>query len=321
MSIPFSSTVLSGVIDKRRPVKTPIVDRHFTSFVQWGIPYGQIDVVTDPEGLAVVVSHGAKSLRAPDGAESGKTISLPRFTEHFTVAAVDLIGLRQPGSMGQRTQQQVYNRKMDTVRARFDRTLEYMAIRGCQGQVTDGKGNVLATYDVPAIDEVDFTNAPADGGDDPIDVFDDLGTVIGRALGGDPGVLSVYAGTEAYKIIRRNPKILEMMQGTQAAVTLLESGELRPISGVSIRKHPHVYADFGGNDHLFLAENELLILSDAAKFQLIAGPVETPQGLKSQRWYVDSWDERDPPANICRVETSILPVVTRPEAVRRLRVV
>ncbi len=315
----FTSTVLTGVVDKRRPVKTPILDRHFTRGRQLGTPFAQMDIIDGPEGLAVAIGHGVKSLKAPDGTESGKTVTIPRFSEHDAVKASDLIGLRASGSTALRSQQQVYVRKLDAIRGRFDRTKEYMAIKGCMGQVVDGKGNVIATYDVPAIQDVQLI----DGGstDRPIDVFDDLGTSIGRALGGTPGVLHAYCGVGAYGTLRNHPQIAELLTGTNAANQLLATGELRAISGVVIHKFIGVYADFNGNDQVFIPDDEILVLSEEAGFELVHGPCETPAGLAPQEWFVDTWIERDPPGQMMRVETNPLPIVTRPEAVRRLRVV
>lgn len=319
IAIPYTSTVLTGVIDKRRPVKTPILDRHFTRGRQVGTPHVQLEIIDGPEGLAVAISHGAKSLRAPEGTESGMTVTLPRFSEHASVKANDLLGLRTAGSQALRSQQQVYVRKLDNIRRRFDRTREYMAIKGCMGQVVDGKGNIIATYDVPATQEVKLI----DGGstDTPIDVFDDLGTSIGRALGGTPGVLHAYCGIDAYKALRSHPEIRDLLTGTNAANQLLATGELHAISGVVIHKFIGVYADFNGNDQVFIPDDEILILSEEAGFEQIHGPCETPTGLSAQEWFVDTWTERDPPGQVLRVETNPLPVVSRPEAVRRLKVV
>ena len=319
IAIPFNSTVLTGVIDKRRPVATPIITRHFTRRRQVGTPHVQLEIIDGPEGLAVAISHGAKSTRAPEGSESGMTVTLPRFSEHATVKASDLIGLRVAGGQALRSQQQVYVRKLDDIRRRFDRTQEYMAIKGCMGQVVDGKGNVIATYDVPAVLEVALLDAG--GADRPIDVFDDVGTSIGRALGGTPGTLHAYCGIKAYQALRSHPEVEKLLAGTNAANELLATGELRAISGVVIHKFIGVYADLDGNDQVFIPDNEILILSEAAQFEMIHGPCETTNGLSPQEWFVDTWTERDPPGQVVRVETNPLPVVNRPEAVRRLKVV
>ncbi|MEO5377644.1 MAG: major capsid protein [Magnetococcus sp. DMHC-6] len=317
VAMPFSSSVLTGAIDKRRPVQTPILDRHFTRRRQVGTPNVQLEIVDGPEGLAVAISHGVQSRRAPNGTESGVTVTIPRFSEHDTIKASDLIGLREAGGQNLRTLQQVYVRKLDDIRRRFDRTQEYMAIKGCFGQVVDGKGTVIATYDVPSVENVTFSDAAQDN---PVDVFDDVGTSLARALGGVPGIMHAYAGISAYKMIRNHPKVLELLTGTASANTLLATGELRVLSGVVIHKFVGVYADLAGTDQVYIPDDEILILSEESAFEVVNGPCETPDGLVAQEWYVDTWQERDPPATFLRVETNPLPVVTRPEAVRRLKV-
>lgn len=318
--VPYTNSVLSGVIEKRRPVATPILDRHFTSRRQTGTPYVQLDIVNGVEGLAVSISHGTRSTRAPQSTESSMTVTIPRFSEHDVVKASDLIGLRQAGSMALRAQDQVFTRKLDMIRSRFDRTKEYMAIKGCMGSVVDGGGNVIAEYDVPNRVDVDFLDVST-GSDDPNTVFDDIGTAIARALGGSPGVLRAYCGITAYAAIRNHPSVRELIKNTAAANALLESGQIRAISGVVIEKFIGVYADLNGNDQVFIPDDEILVLSESAGFEMIHGPCETPDGLSPQEWFVDSWQERDPAGQVLRVETNPLPVVTRPEAVRRLRVV
>jgi len=314
--LPFTSHVLSAVVDKRRPVATPIRNAHFGGPGQnYGTPHIQLDILTSPEGLATAISHGVKSKRAPKDGWETKTITIPRFSEHDIVKASDLIGLRAPG---QQTASEALQRrvlqKTDTIRARFDRTLEYMCIKAMQGQVVDGGGNVIATYAVPASSEVDFQ---ADGSaDSPIDVFDDAAVTISRALGQEAGNLIAYCGTDAYKKLRNEATVQALLTGPQGP-QLLENGEVRRVGGVTTRRLAAVYADDDGNDQPFLAANEILIASDQMGGEIVYGPCEAPGGLRIQSWFVDTWEDRDPPADYVRVETNPLPVVKRPDSIVR----
>ena len=94
--IPFTSTQLTGVVNKRRPVRTPILDAHFTARRQVGTPQIQLDVLRDVEGLAIDISHGVKSTRAKNVGWDTKTFTIPRFSEHDILTANDVLGLSEP---------------------------------------------------------------------------------------------------------------------------------------------------------------------------------------------------------------------------------
>lgn len=313
---PFTSAQLTGVVNKRRPVRTPILDAHFSARRQMFTPEVQIDVQNSPEGLAVAISAGAKSTKARQAGWSTFTLTLPRFSEHDMVKAADIKGFRAIGTeAANQAFMQLVNRKMDNIRSRFDRTMEYMAIQGMQGSVVDGAGNTIATYDVPAATNVAFGNNT----DDPVDVFDDAAVSIARTLGGDAGNLVAYCGINAYKLLRNTTPIQTLLNGP-AGPSMIENGEVRRAGGVTIRRLPNVFVNNAGSEVPFLGDNTIIIASDAMGAELLFGPCESPTGLELANYFVDTWTERDPAGEMLRLETNPLPVVTRPDSVRILTV-
>lgn len=315
--IPFTTTQLTGVINKRRPVRTPILNAHFKTSPQVGTTTIQFDVLKDVEGLAIAISHGVKSTRAKNVGWDTLTVPIPRFSEHDVITANDTLGLRAPGQNSRSEPlMALYNRKMDAIRRRFDRTIEYMAIRAMQGEVVDGAGNTIATYDIAPAQNVDF----GDGGDDPVDLFDDVAVAVSRALGGDPGGLIAYCGVLAYKKLRNSGKVQTLLN-TPYGPTFLENGELRKVGGMTIKRLPNVFADLNGNDQPFLPDDAILIASDEMGGELVYGPCEGPGGrLLLVNYFADAWEEKDPPGTVIRIETNPIPVVTRPDSIRILKV-
>ncbi len=312
MSIPFTTADLIAAVNKRRPVKTPIKDRHFSKTALLSSDTAQIDVKTSPEGIAVAIARGSKSKRTgKDGWES-KTVQVPHFSEHDLIKASDLIGKRAFGKTTRELQASRVAEKLDTLRAKFDRTIEFMCIRAMQGDIVDGAGNVIASFGIAPPTALTVS----DGTDSPQDAFDDASIAISRALGGAPGNLVAYCGVNAYKALRQNPDVKQLLAGPQGP-QMLESGEVSRVSGVQINRLPAVFVDNQGATVPFLGDNEVIVTSDELGGEMAYGPAETPEGPLMTKWFADAWAERDPAGWMVRVETNPLPIVTRPEAVVR----
>lgn len=312
MSIPFTTTDLVAAVNKRRPVRTPIKDAHFSRSVLESTDSVQLDIKTSPEGLAVAISRGTRSRRASREGWDTVTVTIPHFSEHDLIKASDLVGARAFGRTAVETMAMKVAEKLDVLRARFDRTIEYMCIKAMQGQVVDGNGNVIATYNVAA----PVAATVSDGTDDPIDVFDDAGTRIARALGADPGELVAYLGIAAYKALRTSPKV-EQLLGGPAGPQMLANGEVARVAGVRIVKLPAVFVDNSGAEVPFLGDNEVIIASREMGGMMVYGPAETPTGPLMTEFFADAWEERDPAGTVIRVETNPLPLVTRPDSIVR----
>ena len=321
MPVPFSSTQLTRVVDKRRPVVTPIRDRHFSRKSQYGTPNIGIDIKIGPEGIATAISHGVQSTKAKKDGWSHKAIVIPRFSEHDIVSAADLIGLRAPGDLvAAEPMMMRYNEKLDLIRGKFDRTTEYQCIGALKGSVVDGSGNVLVTYDVPAAVPVTFD---ADGeGTDPFLAFRTALRTITRTLGMMPGQVYAYCGDDAFDLLANEGRVKAARAnvGGNAQVGQSAEGVIERIGTVAVENYPFVYADDDGVDQAFIADDEILIAPANLDGEIVCGPCETPNGLMLQEWYVDSWQERDPPATFVRIETNRVPLVRRPDAIYRMTV-
>lgn len=315
--IPYDNLTLSRVIDKRRPAQTPVLDAHFGGTGgtdQVAAEAVQIDVIDGPEGLMVAIGRDTESRKVPGDTVSTQTITIPRFSEHDLLSSSDVAKYRAPGQVGApEAFDRMLMRKLDKLRARIDRTKEYMAIKALQGSVVDGGGNVIATYPVPSAVSVDF-----DGAANGVDAFDEAVIAITRALGYQPERIIAYAGKTAYAAIRNNTKIAALLNST-AGVDLITTGNLPNVAGVEVRRLVGVYADASGTDQPFLGDTAVIVTAADADFQLIHGPCSAAQGrLALMSYYVQQSDVDDPPSTKIRVESNPLVVVNRPEAVYRM---
>jgi|GEM_PF-2740823 len=316
--LPFTIDDLVRAVNKTRPVRTPIKDTHFTGSSTHTTDSVQLDIKTSPEGIATVISRGSKSKRAQKDGWSTITVTIPHFAEHDIVKTADLIGRR---AFGKTTQERIaarVNEKQAQLRSKFDRTQEFMCIKAMQGQVVDGAGNVIATYQVPAATAATVS----DGTDDPNDIFDGASVAISRALGGDPGNLTAYLGLTAYKALRKSPLVQSALNNTQSSqgTALFENGAIAKVGGVNIRRLPNVFVDNSGNEVPFLADNAVLITSDEMDGEMVYGPCEAPQslgGIIEAEYFSYSWEENDPPSDFIRVETNPLPLVARPDSIQQ----
>jgi len=317
--LPGTRQQLIGVVEQRRPVRTPISDRHFPDGQTYGSRQVQLDIKKSPEGLAVAISPGVESSRAAAHGWEAQTITIPRYSEHDMVKAADQEAFRLPGRSpsAQIPLAQHVNQKLDAIRARMDRTKEFMAVGAMRGEVKDGDGNVIATFQTESPQSVTF-NADT-GGDDPLDVFDDAVVAISRELGGMPGNTWAYCGVTAYKKLRDQHRVRTMLESPYGP-QMMSGGELASVGGMQIQRMPAVFIDNTGTQQPFIADDEIIVASDELDAETIYGPCETPEGSQMQRTFVDQWDERDPAGTRSRLERNPFPLLRRPRAIRRYTV-
>jgi len=322
--VDFTREALTRVVNNRRPTATPIRDAHFSGPGQFhNSNLILVDIIKGPEGIATAIGSGVRSLRSPQGSVEELNIKIPRFSEHDVIKPGDYNGRRMPGSdMAYNSQgiQQLYVGKLDKLRARMDRTFEYMAIKGMQGEIVDGKGNVLVTYDVLSPQTVDFR--PTTAGDDPYEVFvKDVSVAIHQEIGGSPGQLIGYCGTDAFIRLYKQHAVQSKLTAASPQVTVTEA--TIAIAGIPItfRLMPHNYLDDSGNSQVFIPADKIIIASTGMETEAHYGPCEAPgMQLVQQPFIADTWEERDPPATKVRVETNPLPLIRRPKAIRTLTV-
>lgn len=314
--IPWNNLDLIGVVNKIRPVQTPVVDRHFTRTRQAGSNTVQIDTVEGPEGIMVAISWDAESRKAARGTVSTQTITLPRFSEHDLVTAMDQMQYRAPGVVGGgEAFAALVASKLGRMRARIDRTKELLAVKALQGQVVDGDGNVIATYSVPSAVSVDFSTA------DVLDAFRAAKTAISRALGYAPRGLTAYCGPTAMSKVLNNSGLRDLVKA-QAGVDLLTEGALRNAVGIDFVEVPWQYTDNQGSTQNFVPDDAILIAPADADFELVYGPCIGRGGrIVMQPYYSEAIELDDPPATKLRVESNPLPVVSRPDAIYRITAV
>lgn len=312
MILPYDNITLIRAIEKASaPTSTPILTRHFSDAGVVPTEIIQVDIVTGPEGLMVAISRDSESNIAKREVVESKTFRIPRFSEKFPVTPSDVILYRQPGTRnGSEGFAQLIARRLRNLIGKLNSTKEVMAIRALQGEVSDGAGNVIATYPVGSDGTVDFATT------NPRVYFDNAAVTISRALRTDTVQLIAYVGKTAYQKLLLHADVQALLTGP-AGATMLENGELRTVHGVTIRRVNGAYTDSAGNEQPYLADNQMITTAVGQYFELYHGPCSTPQGIALQPIFIDTWETRDPPSAWTRLESNPLPIVQRPEAVRK----
>lgn len=313
--LPFDNITLLRAVEKASaPADTPILSGHFTDAGVVPDETVQVDVVTGPEGLMVAISRDAEARKANRENVDTKTFTIPRFSEKDSVTASDLIRYRQPGtSGGLQGQAQLVGRKLRKINNKLNSTKEVMAIRALQGEVSDGDGNVLANFPVGDDGSLDFDTL------NPREYFDSAAVTVSRALRVSQVKLVAYVGQLAYRKLLLHPDVQALLAGT-AGPAMLENGELRMLHGVTIRRINGAYTNNSGVETPYLPDDAMITTALGPYFELYHGPCSTPTGVALQPIFVDQWETRDPPAAWVRLESNPLPIVQRPEAVRKATV-
>lgn len=312
MILPFDAITLLRAVEKASaPASTPVLTRHFSDAGVVPTELVQVDVITGPEGLMVAISRDAESNTAKRESVESKTFRIPRFSDKFSISPSDLVGYRQPGTQNAGpAMAQLIARRLRNLTNKLNSTKEVMAIRALQGEVSDGAGNVIATYPVGNDGAINFATT------NPREYFDDAAVTISRALRSDNVSLICYVGKDAYQKLLLHPDVQALLAGP-AGPGMLENGVLRTLHGVTIQRVNGAYTNNAGAETPYLADNALITTAIGPYFELYHGPCSTPNGVALQQMFVDTWETRDPPISWTRLESNPLPIVQRPEAVRK----
>lgn len=313
--LPFDNITLLRAVEKASaPAETPIWTTHFADAGVVPTETVQVDVVTGPEGLMVAVSRDSEARKASRLGVTSKTFTIPRFSEKDSVSAGDLIRYRQPGMSGGLTgQAQLIGRKLRDMTNKLNSTKEVMAIRALQGEVSDGGGNVIATFPVGNDNSVNFSTT------NPREYFDSAAVTISRALRVSNVSLVCYVGKTAYQKLLLHTDVQALLAGP-AGPTMLQNGVLNMLHGVRIVRINGAYTDNAGNEQPYLADSAMITTALGPYFEAYHGPCSTRTGVALQPVFVDQWETPDPPAAWIRLESNPLPIVQRPEAVRKATV-
>ncbi len=315
----YSSTLLTKVVNKRRPAITPVYDLFFRGKDVRNVPSAkvQIDIKYDYEGLASSVSIGAQSNKAIRTGWKSWVLNIPRFTEHDIVTVGELKEFRLPGSLtGQVPMMQLVNGKLDDIFARFDTTLEYMCITAMQeAGMLDGSGVQLADYGVAAATGVALSSSV-----NALTMFTEYGRAIRKQVGGNPKIHAACGGDAIDSILESTEA--DALLGGPMGEQILAEGAIAKIGGVFIHEIDSSYATVGTPTTKVdsIGSTTVIMAPEMGATQMVFGPCEMPGGLVMADKAVDTWQERDPAGWIMRGETNPLPVVTRPLAVKVLTV-
>jgi hypothetical protein len=204
---------------------------------------------------------------------------------------------------------QLVNEKMDNIFARFDTTLEYMAITAMQeAGMKDGSGVVLADYGIAAA-----ASKAISGGLNAITVLTAAARAIRKQVGNVP--IHAICGGTALDIILASAEADALLSGPYGQ-QLMETGAIAKIGGVFLHEIDSSYATVGTPDTKVdsLGTSTMIVGPERGATQMVYGANEMLSGLVMAEKAVDTYVENDPVGQIVRCEMNPLPVVTRPKA-------
>lgn len=316
----WTNAELTEVIQKRKPLETPIFDGYFKTRRNLRVAAASLDIVNGPEGLMVDVPTSASSPRYDTRRVVERiTVTTPRFTEHDFVTGEEQTDYFLPGTkFGGEPFAQLLSDKLDGLRGRVDRTVEFGAATVlAYGEQRDGNGNALVRFPLPAV----RTGIDLDADVDALEkIFSVAKRSVARALGIQSPKLTAWFGSTAWTQLKKNPRVLSLLDGP-ARNDLLMNGDLALIDGVAVNELMGVYEDDAGVQRTFIPDDYIVITSPDAGFRCYYGAVAGQGGtMIATNYYVQQETIRDPNATKIRVESRPLLIVTRPEAVVRFQV-
>jgi hypothetical protein len=326
----FKTRVLCETVNKITPVKTRILDIVFgrkklqiSDLFAW-------DVVSGSETVLGNLKPGEPAtIRAALGRKT-VTCAGPRFAEKTFLAASDLNAIRAVGSQfaPELMSTRIAEEQTD-MRAKMDRTREFMASKALAGQVVDAAGVVLCDYNFPAAQKPVLVgkNLWTDSESVVLKNIRAWKKLIGQAVNSVDKFIA-FASSTAMDALLMNPGVQELLKynsGSQIA----EEGRIAQLAGVQIEEILSSYVDGNGLRQDFIPDGYLVLVGVSSENagELFAPIVDLkdPNGVGSgnaaSMFFSKSWEVEDPSGRWIKVEARPLPVLFKPECIVYAKVV
>ncbi len=316
----FETRNLVAAINAMRPVKTPVLDKVFALKEKSLSSYIEFDVEKDSEGVQVSVPSGSPAnVINKDGFDT-VVVPAPRFPEKVSIKPSDLDRIRKMGSEAPAVLADLVGRNLANLRARTDRTREFMAIKALSGTVVDGSGTTLVTYTFPT------GHTPVLTGNDKWDnsASNPLGNLrswkkkITAATGGAVEQFCAFCASDVMDAILAHEKIRDLLKNI-AGKDIAENGRIGKLAGIEIEEVLGTYKSSGTRTDMMPSGYIAVVgIGYGNTSECYAPPedFEAPDGIGSGKnpnvFFAKSWDEKDPSVKWIKAEARPLPVIKRP---------
>lgn len=318
----FKTRNLVAAVESMRPVPTPVLSKVFTTPLRSFSSNLEWDVEKDSEGVCTSIPSGSPAKVISKDGYDHVVVPAPRFSEKFHVKPSDLDNIRRMGdNVAPMLLADLVGREQAKLRAKIDRTREYMAVKALSGTVVDGSGVTLATFELPSGHNPSLTgiNKWTDSESKIIENLRAWKKLISQACGGAVSSFHAFCGSAVMDAILNNPKVQELLKYTKGS-QLAEQGTIAHLAGVDIEELLGSYKnDEGVRSDLIPAGYIALVGVGAGNAgEAFAPPedFEAADGIGSGKlpgvFFSKSWEEKDPSVRWVKVEARPLPVILRP---------
>jgi hypothetical protein len=320
----FQTRVLTEAINKIKPVKTVILNKVFgtkkflpTGLFQWDIKSGSERILKNlrvHEPAQVASSMGKKTV----------TCNGTRFSEKRFIAAADLESVR---AYGQNVQAELISAKIADeqvdMKAKVDRTREFMAAKAIQGTIVDDAGTTLVDFAFGGSQTPTLTGKSkwTDSESDPIANIRAWQKIIVQAVG-EVDVFYAFCGSTAMDALIANKAVQELLKyvkGDQIA----EKGRVAFLAGTEIEEILGSYLDSSSVRQDLIPANSFILvgvsMQTASELYAPVVDLKDANGVGSANpasmFFSKSWEEEDPSGRWIKVEARPLPILYKPECI------
>lgn len=316
----FETRNLIAAVNAMRPVGTPVLDKVFAQKERSLSSYIQFDVETDSEGVQVSVPSGSPANVINKDGFKTVVLPAPRFSEKASIRPSDLDRIRGMGTEAPAVMADMVGRNLANLRARTDRTREFMAIKALSGEVVDGSGAVLVSYDFPTGHKPVLSGTAKWDSEtsNPLGNLRNWKKLITSATGGVVEKFVAFCASDVMDAILAHKKIGELLKN-QAGKDIAENGRVGRLAGIDIEEVLGTYKSGGSRADMMPSGYIAVVgIGYGNTSECYAPPedFEAPNGIGSGKepsvFFAKSWDEKDPSVKWIKTEARPLPVIKRP---------
>ncbi len=330
MSDLFKTSVLTAAINEIKPVPTLILDTLFQKKKPQITDRFMIEVKYGSEELLANLRVSDEATVTQGTKRKVITVQAPRFAEKRFISAADLNAMRAFGQTAQTEllKQRIADEQAD-MRAKVDRTREFMAAKLLSGQIVDKTGEVLVDFNFPASFKptLSGTDLWTDSSSDPVKNIRAWKKKISQELGNVMQFVA-FVGSSVMDALLNHEKVLELLKYT-SGTELAQEGRIVNLAGVTMYEYFGSYKNESGTRYDLIPEDRFVLVGITGdNFEEYYAPVvdlEAPAGVgkgkKAQVFFSKSWETKDPSGRWIKAEARPLPVLTRAGSVIYAKVV
>lgn len=317
----FQTRFLVATVNQIKPVKTPVLDKVFAVKERSLSSNIEFDVETDAEGISVSAPSSSPATVVKKDGYDHVVVPAPRFPEKTPITPAELDKIRSMGSNAPMLAAEKVGQELAKLRARTDRTREFMAIKALSGTVVDGAGKTLVTYTFPNGHKPVLAAKKrwSDSESTPLVDIRAWKELISAATGGAVETFYGFCAADVMDALLEHPKIAELLKN-QMGQQLVETGRIGRLAGVETEEVSGTYKDKDGNRVKMMPAGYIAIVG--VGYGNTAEAFAPPEDFKAadgigsgqlpELYFAKSWEEDDPSVLWLKAESRPLPLVKRP---------